>query len=136
MWCKTCNMETNEQTCPVCGNETIEDLPVEIYWCGHCKTPIIQVAKQADLGVCPLCKRKTKYMCADLRPVFPQERLLLEVLLGKHPHELVEKSVWAADNRYYIDGKAISIPSKVFQCADADVIAEILRREEPNNTYQ
>lgn len=85
MWCKSCNMETNELTCPVCGEETVEDLPVEIYWCGHCKTPIIQVANQADLGICPLCNRKTKYMSSDLRPVFPQERLLLEVLLGKKP---------------------------------------------------
>lgn len=71
MWCKNCNMETNEKTCHICGEDTIEDLPVEIYWCSHCRTPIIQVAKQADKGICPLCKSKTKYMTADLRPVFP-----------------------------------------------------------------
>ena len=62
MWCKNCNIETNESSCPICGEATIEDLPVEVYWCGHCKTPVIQVAKQADLGTCPLCKRKTKYL--------------------------------------------------------------------------
>ena len=29
MWCKNCNIETNETICPVCGSETIEDVPVE-----------------------------------------------------------------------------------------------------------
>ena len=136
MWCKNCNIETNEQYCHICGGETTEDLPVEIYWCSHCKTPIIQLVRQADKGTCPVCKSKTKYMTADLRPVFPQERLLLEVLLGKKPHELIEKSVWASNSRYYIDGKSISISSKTFQEADAEAIAKVLELEEPQNTYE
>lgn len=136
MWCKTCNMETNEQFCHICGEETVEDLPIEIYWCNHCMTPIIQVAKQADTGICPLCKSKTKYLTMDLRPVFPEERLLLEVLLGKKPHEFIDKSVWASDNRYYINGKSLSISSRTFQEADAHAIAQILELEEPKNTYE
>ena len=31
MWCNKCNIETNDTICPLCGAETIEDLPVEIY---------------------------------------------------------------------------------------------------------
>ena len=85
MWCKTCNIETNEDLCPVCGSATIEDIPTEVYWCAHCETPVIQAATQADKGFCPLCKRKMKYLSADLRPVFPEERLLLELLLGEKP---------------------------------------------------
>ena len=27
MWCKFCNIETNEETCPVCGKPTSEDIP-------------------------------------------------------------------------------------------------------------
>ena len=135
MWCKNCNIETNEQYCNICGGETTEDLPVEIYWCSHCNTPIIQSVKQVDKGTCPICKSNTKYMTADLRPVFPQERLLLEVLLGKKPHELIEKSVWASNSRYYIDGKSISISSKTFQEADAEAIAKVLEQEAPQNTY-
>lgn len=50
MWCKSCNIETNEKVCPVCGSETVEDVPVEIYWCTHCLTPIIQTTNQADKG--------------------------------------------------------------------------------------
>lgn len=103
MWCKTCNIETNEELCPVCGSTTIEDIPTEVYWCAHCETPVIQAATQADKGFCPLCKRKMKYLSADLRPVFPEERLLLELLLGEKPFTYVEKSVWAANSRYYIN---------------------------------
>ena len=40
MWCKRCNLETNETVCPVCGSETVEDIPVEIYWCENCCIPI------------------------------------------------------------------------------------------------
>lgn len=90
MWCKTCNIETNEELCPVCGSVTIEDIPTEIYWCTHCEVPIIQVTTQADKGFCPLCAKKMKYLSADLRPVFPEERLLLELLLGEEPFAYIE----------------------------------------------
>lgn len=83
MWCKKCNIETNANTCPVCGEQTVEDIPVEIYWCKHCHTPIIQSLTQANKGFCPICKRETTYLSTDLRPVFPEERLLVEILLGK-----------------------------------------------------
>lgn len=135
MWCKNCNIETNEKMCPICGEESIEDLPVEVYWCHQCQTPIIQTVNQANIGICPLCGAKTKYMSADLRPVFPEERLLLEILLEVKPHEYREKSVWAADSRYYIDGKSVNISSKTFQLADADKIASILEIESKKNTY-
>lgn len=135
MWCKNCNIETNEKMCPICGEESIEDLPVEVYWCHQCQTPIIQTVNQANIGICPLCGAKTKYMSADLRPVFPEERLLLEILLEVKPHEYREKSVWAADSRYYIDGKSVNISSKTFQLADADKIASILEIESEKNTY-
>lgn len=136
MWCKTCNIETNEPLCPVCGSETSEDLPVEIYWCAECKIPIIQTINQADKGICPVCGKKTKYLSTDLRPVFPEERLLLELLLGKHPNEFIAKSVWAANSRYYVDGKSISLSSKVFQEADTDILAEKLNEAKKNNSYE
>ena len=135
MWCKTCNIETNEKVCPICGSETVEDLPVEVYWCNHCKTPIIQTANQADKGICPVCKGKTKYLSADLRPVFPEERLLLELLLEKKPNEFINSSVWAANSRYYIDGKPTSLSSKLFQTADTDRLSVELERYKSENSY-
>lgn len=136
MWCRNCNIETNEKYCPVCGEETVEDLPTEIYWCHKCKVPIIQNTKQSDKGVCPVCGNKTKYLTTDLRPVFPEERLLLEILLEKEPYEFIEKSVWSINSRYYIDGKSISLPSSLFQSADANIIREKLEKYSDNNRYE
>ena len=134
MWCKACNIETNDTICPICGANTVEDIPTEVYWCSHCCTPIIQEENQADKGICPICSSATKYMAKDLRPVFPQERLLLEILLGKAPHEFIEYSVWAADSRYYINGKLVSLASKLFQEADADVISKQLEIHKATNS--
>ena len=135
MWCKNCNIETNEPVCPRCNAETVEDLPVEIYWCHHCKTPVVQNTNQADKGVCPLCGRKTKYLSSDLRPVFPEERLLLELLLGKTPNEYINSSVWAANSRYYIDGKPFALPAKAFATADTDNLIESLKKYKGENSY-
>lgn len=135
MWCKSCNIETNESVCPICGSETVEDLPVEVYWCKHCKTPIIQTVSQADKGICPVCKRVTKYISTDLRPVFPEERLLLELLLEKKPNEFIKNSVWAANSRYYIDGKPTSLSSKLFQTADTAKLSVELKRYKSENSY-
>lgn len=136
MWCKNCNIETNDDRCPICGSVTVEDIPVEVYWCEECKTPIIQNVKQADKGICPICGKETKYLAADLRPVFPEERLLLELLLGKKPHTFVNKSVWAANSRYYVDGKSISVSSKTFQLADTESLIQQLDENKNQNTYE
>lgn len=122
MWCKNCNLETNELKCPVCGNVTIEDLPVEIYWCDHCKIPLIHTSTAADKGICPICHDKTHYIASDLRPVFPEEQMLIALLLKKIPDYYFKHSVWAAGSRYYVDGKSLSIPAKTFEQADTDAI--------------
>ena len=123
MWCKQCNLETNESVCPVCGKKTVDDIPIEIYWCESCKVPLIHISTAAEKGVCPICGRKTHYLASDLRPVFPEERLLLACLLNEKPDDYMNRSVWAANSRYYIDGKALSISAKVFANADTDRIA-------------
>ena len=126
MWCKSCNLETNETRCPVCGNETAEDIPVEIFWCKECAIPIIHLATALDKGICPICGKKTSYLSSDLRPVFPEERLLMSALLDKEAGAYMNHSVWAVNSRYYIDGKPISIPAKVFAEADTDRISSTI----------
>lgn len=135
MWCKTCNVEMNDPVCSVCGGETVVDLPIKVYWCKHCKTPIIQTASQADEGLCPLCSNKTKYMSSDIRPVFPEERLLIELLLGKQPHEYIRASVWASHSRYYVDGKSIPVSSNTFATADTETLTIRLNKEKAGNNY-
>ncbi len=135
MWCRNCNLETNEPICPVCGLATESDIPVEIMWCDDCRVPIIRAINDTEKSICPLCSGKVKHLSADLRPVFPEERLLLEILLNKKPNEFINKSVWAANSRYYIDGKSVAISSKKFQEADTDSIAEKLKLYSSANSY-
>lgn len=135
MWCKNCNIETNATLCPICGETTVEDLPIEIRWCEHCKTPIINEQNQISKE-CPLCGGTTKYISTDLRPVFPEERLLLEVLLDKEPNIWKEKSVWACNNRYFINGKSISISSKLYKKQNVDILAKKIEENAEGNSYR
>jgi len=102
LWCRSCNIDTNEKICPVCGSTTAEDTPVEVQWCRYCSIPIITTSNQSDKNICPICGENTKYISADLRPVFPEERLLIEILLKKPPNVWKSSSVWACNNRYYV----------------------------------
>ena len=135
MWCKSCAIETNEAVCPVCGSKTEEDTPVEIHWCKHCHIPIIDLANQQDKGICPICGGRTAYLSTDLRPVFPEERLLIELLLEKQPNEWLEMPIWAANNRYYVDGRSVALPNKIFETADTDQLSQKLKLYKANNNY-
>ena len=134
LWCKSCNEETNSEICELCGTTTEQDAPIMVYYCDDCKTPIIKAADRIDKDICPLCGKATSYLCADLRPVFPEERLLLEILTAK-PFDYIHKSVWATDNRYYIDGKSMLVPSKIFKKSSVDYIVEQLEKYRPQNSY-
>ena len=128
MWCKNCNIETNEKMCPVCGSDTVEDLPIEIYWCDACNIPLIRESNQVGKDECPICKGETKYKVVDLRPVFPEERLLYAILLDESPDYFMDKSVWAANNRLIIDGKIVQISNKVYESIDANDVNKRLQK--------
>lgn len=134
MWCKNCNRETNSEICELCGAATEQDTPILIYWCNDCKTPIIKSSNRIDKNICPLCEQETSYLCADLRPVFPEERLLIEILTAK-PFEYINKTVWAADNRYYIDGESKMIPISAYKKRSAEYITELLKKYKKQNNY-
>lgn len=134
MWCKKCNRETDEAVCEVCGTKTEEDIPYEIYWCDECRIPLIKAVNGIDRDVCPLCGRKTSYLCTDLRPVFPEERLLVEILSGT-PLAYASKSVWASNNRYYIDGKPITVTTAWYKKYEPSFIREQLEKYRDQNDY-
>ena len=136
MWCKTCNIETNKKLCPICNSKTEEEKPIEIYWCSNCKAPIIREVNQVDKEICPICGSKTEYLSADLRPVFPEERLLVEIMLGKTPNEFKKCSVWASNNRYYVDGKKYILNNSLFNSLNADIVREIISKNQENNSYE
>lgn len=127
MWCKKCNKEIFSKKCDICGSTALDEAPYDVYWCDECKTPVIKQANAVDREMCPLCGEKIHYLCSDLRPVFPEERLLIELLLGV-PLKYMDCSVWALNNRYYIDGKPKVLPIKKF--ADADIPELIIGLEQ------
>ncbi len=124
MYCKKCNLQIESDTCPVCGAPTEEKVPAEIFWCDNCFSPVTVPLSAENKNICPLCFGKMRKLAADIRPVFPEERLLLAALLDKPPDFFMNRSLWASDSRYYIDGKGLAVPAKKFAEADTDSICK------------
>lgn len=125
MWCRVCEIETTDEVCSVCGYPTIsENLGsvdnTVVHYCHNCNTPIIFRANDTLLGKCPICNGKADYLAKDMRPVFPEERLLLELLLNETPGAFEDKSVWASNSRYYVNGKPTAFSSSTFREANTD----------------
>lgn len=135
MWCKTCNREVYSHVCTDCGSKTEEEVPIEIFWCDNCEVPIIKNSNAIDKTTCPLCEENTSYLCADLRPVFPEERLLFEVLTGI-PLDIKDKSVWANGSRYYINSKSQMLSSKVYEYANTNTVIKNMNNNKEANTYK
>jgi phosphoadenosine phosphosulfate reductase len=134
MWCKQCNRETNSSLCEVCGSEAAEDIPYEVYYCPHCNVPIIRATNDINKDTCPLCGGVTKYLSANLRPVFPEERLLIEILLEK-PLAFLNKSVWASNNRYYIDGDVKTLSNNIYNKVKVSDVIEKIAKYSAQNSY-
>ncbi len=127
--CKKCeNLECETSTCPVCGNRT-DLINSSIYYCKKCNVPVFD-------GECENCHSKCERIGSDIRPVFAQERLLLEVLQGK-PFEYADKSVWCSGaNNYIIDGKRYRLSfSELSKHDSKDVIKELKKHEDKNKKY-
>ena len=101
-----------------------------MYWCASCKIPILKEPSAEGISdvplFCPLCGEKLDYLCSDLRPVFPEERLLLELLLQRKPNSLINASVWASNSRYYIDGTSVPLSTQRYRRADPDLLRQML----------
>lgn len=98
----------------------------KIYWCDNCKIPVINSDDKKSF-VCSLCNTRCEYLCSDLRPVFPEERLLLELLLEK-PFCFENNSVWAGKNgRFYADGKVFKIPQELYAYENSKIICDKLK---------
>lgn len=125
--CEKDNIETKTSICPVCGGRT-EIVKSEIYWCDKCSVPVYS-------DTCRICHEKCQKLTSDIRPVFPEERLLIEIVLGK-PLEFLKESVWNSGNRYYVNGKRISFSAKMMQNMDPDDIRAQLKKYRDKNTYR
>lgn len=119
------NNHCETSTCPTCGGRA--DAISQIFWCKECRIPIYE-------EICPVCGEKGHKFATDVRPVFPEERLLLEIILGE-PFSLKDASVWnATGNRYYADGKKVPFSVKSLKGLDCDKIREEYNRLKEQNS--
>ena len=83
--------------------------------------------------VCDCCNNKNKKIGKELRPVFAQERLLIEVLLGI-PMKWAGKSVWSTkSNTYWIDGEKTIISMADLRKKDPAIIRNELSKYAVDN---
>lgn len=134
MWCANCNKASYSDVCEVCGGKTQQDAPIELYWCDSCRVPIIRALSDTFPIYCPSCGNPIRYLAKDLRPVFPEERLLLEVIKG-NPLGYLHSSVWASGSRYYIDGKTANLSIEALKKINAEEVIETLSRFKNKNDY-
>ena len=125
-FCKNCNINVESSECSVCGART--EVESKLYWCATCNIPVYD-------EICPICGCKGEYFTSDARPVFPEERLLIEIILGK-PFCFIEDSVWnGSGNRYYVNGRKIPFSVTNLKNYDPDVIRKKLEELKDQNTY-
>lgn len=119
--CPKCKIPMPGEKCinPKCGHTTVSSST--IYWCKECNIPIFEKE-------CPVCGNKGNYIATDLRPVFPEECLLLALILEKEPFFYQEKSVWFGSNVYIVDGKKVRLSVSAINSWKLDKI-EKLRKE-------
>lgn len=124
--CKNCDdLRCETSICPICGKRT--DLKsVQVFYCKECKCPCYS-------DTCSLCGNKAEKIGTDIRPVFAEERLLLEVLENS-PFKYVGKSIWCVGaNNYVIDGKKVRLPFLEYRKKDAKLIINQLNESKAKN---
>ena len=101
--CPKCKIPMNADKCVKATCQTKTIMSTTLYWCDDCKVPVFE-------PVCPRCGVEAKYISTDVRPVFPEERLLLALIQNKeNPHCYDTASVWYGGGAYIIDGKKVKI---------------------------
>ena len=96
--CPRCKVPMNGDKCinPKCGAKT--EMSSTIYWCDDCNIPIFD-------NICPICGEKGRYIATDIRPVFPEENMLISVIKKEDPFAFQKCSVWSSNNAYFVDGR-------------------------------
>lgn len=104
--CPKCNVPMDTPVCvnPKCKHAT--EMSSTIYYCDDCNVPVYE-------KVCPVCGKEARYISTDLRPVFPEENMLVSILLEDDPFAFQKSSVWFGSSIYFVDGKKKKFSSSV-----------------------
>lgn len=125
-YCNTCKIELDISECSVCNSRA--EIDSKIYWCKECNVPMYNEE-------CIECGSKGKYIGTDIRPVFPEERLFLEVLIGE-PLKYINSSVWnITGNRYVVDGEKLKWMPKDLMVKDHNIVIKELDEFSCKNNY-
>ncbi len=125
-YCNNCKIAVEKSECPICNKRT--EMKSELYWCPSCNIPLYE-------ETCPLCHGRGAYFTSDARPVFPEERLLIEIMLDQ-PFAFLHGSVWnGTGNRYYVNGKRIPFSVSNLRRYDPEEIRAKLEKYKPQNSY-
>jgi phosphoadenosine phosphosulfate reductase len=125
--CKKCKIDCDTSEFPICHGRTVDES--KVYWCSNCNIPIYE-------DKCTLCGYEAKYITTDLRPVFPEERLLFEILIGE-PFKYINSSVWnGAGNRYIIDGEKLKVTINELMKKKPNEVIEQINKYKFHNSYE
>lgn len=86
-----------------------------IYWCKKHRIPIFEkkcgcCERDHELNGTAIDPDLIEYIGTDVRPVFPEERLLVGIILDRtNPTALIDKSVWYNGYSYIVDGETVKI---------------------------
>ena len=124
--CRKCDgMSCTTSICPNCG-ERAELAESAIFWCESLNTPSFY----EYVGL-----EKCKKISSDIRPVFAEERLLIEVLLDE-PMAFAGKSMWnTGGSIYIIDGKKKTFSFAEMRKKSAEDVIEKLKEYAAENQY-
>lgn len=115
--CEHCdNLICNSSICPVCGGKT-KLIDTSVYYCSHCNCPTFS-------DECEVCHNECYKIGSDIRPVFAEERLLLEILEG-NPFKYKDLSIWyVGSGSYIIDGRKVRFCYQELRKRNPDEIIE------------
>ena len=119
---KCMELEINKETGlqEVCDKEPV--MSSTIFWCENCNVPMFDEC-------CSECGEKGLYIATDIRPVFPEEKILLAILLKKeNALEFENCSVWNTGNTYFINGEKVKVSIKTFNQLPLEEIKQIKQK--------
>ena len=106
---------------------------INVYYCDKCNVPILVESDKED-DKCTLCKEELKYIGSDARPVYPDERLMLEASIGE-PLKYIKDSVWnVKGNKYIVNGEPLKLQVKDIVSNNPDEVRALIEKYAQYNT--
>lgn len=123
--CPKCRVPMTGDKCikPSCRCNT--EVSTTIYWCENCNIPIFE-------KICSICEGEGRYLSTDLRPVFPEENMLVSILLDDDPFRYQKCSMWFGSNVYIVDGTKIKLSVAKYNSLPINRIHNIRQRYNEN----